>query len=213
MSKEKEPKRRSRFNLYLIIFILLCISTFEGYIIYKGKRYVEKFSGEESFVRFLGEEYRKDKKTTGKVFEDTEKMLDKLFDDAATKPASEKKPEGEEPSFKDKFDNWYQKRFGGSGIGHKTETTGGRVIVTVRIPGLRKESTDIVIEDEMIRLSGQLYETIIERDESGEMTKKGKKTKSFYHTIPVPPGADPDNSKVEFDAGKDHIKIIFKEKA
>ena len=141
-------------------------------------------------------------------------MLDKLFDDAASKPPSEKKkPTKGKPSFKDKFDNWYQKRFGGSGIGHKTETAGGRIIVTVRIPGLRKESTDIVIEDDMIRLSGQLYETIVDKDENGEVIKKTQKMKNFYHTIPIPPGADPDNSKVEFDAGKDHIKVIFKEKS
>jgi HSP20 family molecular chaperone IbpA len=190
--EEKKVKKQSKFLLRLIVLILFTIVVVQSYIILKSRKYVKKSIGEKSIVEFVDSEFKKDK-------ENIEEMFESFLKDTKYKgkPLGEMKKEDVEKEIapvKEKFDKWYIKRFGDERISHTTDLKGSTVIVTVHIPGVKKESVDITIRDDIIKMSGSL--------KGGEY---------FNHSILVPKRADAKSSKVDFDAGPNKIRIIFKQ--
>lgn len=191
-SGERKVKKQSRFFLKLIILILFMVSVVQAYIILKTRRYIKEISGSESLVKFVETELDKDKKNVSDMF-------NRFLNDTSYKgkPLKEMKKEditGAVKPIKEKFEKWYSKKFGETRITHTTAIKGDKIIVTVQIPGVRKESVDITVAGDIIKMSGEL---------------KGADKQTFRHSILVPDNADEKDSKVEFDAGPNKIKVIF----
>jgi HSP20 family molecular chaperone IbpA len=191
--EEKKVKKQSRLLLRFAVFVLLIISLLEAYIIFKSRKFIEEYSGEKGLVKFVGSEFEKDKKSVEHMFERF--LKDTSSKGTAVKDSIKEDISTEVTPVKEKFDKWYSNKFGDSRITHTTRRTGNGIVITVNVPDVKKESIDITVQDNIIKMSGNL---------------KGEGSKHFYHTILVPKQADSNNSEVDFDAGGDKIDIIFK---
>ena len=190
--KEPKVKTKSNFFLRLMIYLLLPIVFVQTYIILKTKRFIEEKTGEKSISKFVESEFEKDTKSLEELFES-------FLSDTSKKSKQIKSIKREDISrkvqpTKEKFDRWYEDKFGSSSITHTSELKGNNIVVTVSIPGVIKESVDITVQDNIIKMSGSL---------------KGE-GRAFKHSILVPGQADAKSSKVDFDAGANRINIIFR---
>lgn len=194
MSKEKE-KTGSKFFLRLTVLVLLIVAIVQGYVILKSKRFIDKYSNEKGLVEFVESEFKRDKDNVKNMFDSF--LSDTSYKGTPLKEIKEKKEKDldiQTKPIKKKFDDWYKEKFGDSSIKHTVKLKGSKIIITVNIPGVKKESVDITIQDDVIKMSGNL---------------KGEGARYFNHSILLPMQADPKSSKVEFDAGANKIKIIF----
>lgn len=190
MAKESK-KSQSKFFLRLTVFILFSVCIVQAYIILKTRKLIK----EKSLKQFVKTEFEKDKRNVEELFNSF------LTDDDEAKeepePVKKEEPEHDTKPLKEKFDNWYKDKFGDSSITHTTERMADSIVVTVQINGVVKESVDVIVQDNIIKMSGNL---------------KGEGGKTFQYSILVPEYADPNSSIVDFDAGFDKIKIVFKTK-
>jgi HSP20 family protein len=87
------------------------------------------------------------------------------------------------------------------------------VIVRADLPGVRKEDIQIEVEGDSLAISGQRRE---ERDEGGEdqgYRLVERSYGSFYRTVPIPQGANPDEIKATMRDGVLTVTLPLAEQA
>jgi HSP20 family protein len=87
----------------------------------------------------------------------------------------------------------------------EVKETKDALVFTVDLPGVKPDEVDINVTGNRLTLSGKREEE--ERDESDRFFAYERSYGSFSRSFTLPPGADPDSVKAEFDNGVLSIKV------
>jgi Molecular chaperone (small heat shock protein) len=87
------------------------------------------------------------------------------------------------------------------------------VVVCADLPGLRKEDVQIEIENDALVISGQRREEREDGEEDRGYRVYERSYGSFYRTVPLPRGTDPENIKAEMRDGVLKVTLPLPENA
>ena len=89
---------------------------------------------------------------------------------------------------------------------YQTET---EVIVTAEVPGVSKDHLQLYVDEDAVRLSGQISQSEEFRDENIYRTERHFGT--FARTVPLPVEVKPDQARAEYKDGILSVRIPKKE--
>ena len=117
---------------------------------------------------------------------------------------------GNRPLFHQSWQDWFQSRMNVTGIDEQIQSTKNQVIVSLRIPGLQKESLNINVDKGRIRVSYSAKSGEEKKDKQGHLIQKSESIQEFEKVIPVPADADPTTAVMAKEG--DNVKITFKKR-
>lgn len=98
----------------------------------------------------------------------------------------------------DRFLGW-ERGFGAWAPSIDVSESDREVVVRAEIPGLSPDDLDLSVSGNYLVLSGRKQEE--QREEKGAVLRSERRYGSFRRTLPLPPGADPDQAVAEYDKG------------
>ncbi|MBB5518618.1 Hsp20/alpha crystallin family protein [Amphiplicatus metriothermophilus] len=115
------------------------------------------------------------------------------------------------------FDRFERSFFGGAGVGFFSQPradvaeSDDAFRISIDLPGLDEKDIDVTLSGDALTIRG-------ERREEREENEKGyflheRSYGSFFRSIPLPPGVDPDRAKAEFKKGVLRITLPKSEEA
>ena len=78
---------------------------------------------------------------------------------------------------------------------------GGRLHVCADLPGLKKEDVKLSVQGDQLVLQGERQSSREEGQQGGSFYHTERSYGSFYRTIPLPEGVDPQTAQAEFKDG------------
>jgi HSP20 family protein len=87
------------------------------------------------------------------------------------------------------------------------------IIVRADLPGVRKEDVQVEVKDQALVISGQRREDYEEGDEDRGYRSVERRYGSFYQTVPLPQGTNPEQITAEMRDGVLKVKLPLSENA
>ncbi len=109
--------------------------------------------------------------------------------------------------FGDSWDKWFSERLSMSGFDTQVSRAGGKVVMTISIPGLDAKNTEINVNRDRVRLSFSARSAGSEKNARGNVRSESEE--SFEKILPVPSGADGNTARVSVKG--DAVIITFAE--
>ncbi len=103
--------------------------------------------------------------------------------------------------------NWYPNRFKCRDIGYATEDTGDNIVATFTIPGLKRKSMDLDINEKRIKLECEIDGKVKEKKQDKNIKHKSKSHRSITKILPTPGGVDANSPNIK--KKKDKVIITF----
>jgi len=205
----------------VLIGVLLAVIIAQGYLLYKGKGTTQKSSfvpeskdrySSSNLMDKLKKRFKKDSDSTGDMFGN-------FFDDEFFSRGSDPFKEMEELRrniFKDfnnyegnlfnkSWDDWYGRRFGKDDIEMFTEETDDEVVMRFKIPGLKKNTFNIDINENRIHVAYDAKIINEKEDDKGMRYYQSSQQQHISKTFPTP--ANVDATRAEIDT-KDEEVIV-----
>jgi len=85
------------------------------------------------------------------------------------------------------------------------------LVVAAELTGMKPEDVDVHVEGNNLVIQGQTHTETENRDQDRNYWYTERRFGSFYRTIPLPQGVNPDNAKANFNNGM--LEITFPEAA
>lgn len=86
-------------------------------------------------------------------------------------------------------------------------TRGDDLVVSADLPGIKPENVQIECEENRLIIRGETRDERTQDDKDKGYWYSERSVGSFYRTIPLPPGINPDNAKANFNNGV--LEITF----
>lgn len=110
--------------------------------------------------------------------------------------------------FGDSWDKWFSDRLGMNGFDTRVSRSGGKVLMTISVPGLDAGKAAVNVNRDRVRLSFTARSAGGEKNARGSVRSESEE--SFEKILPVPPGADGNTARVSVKG--DTVTVTFAEK-
>ncbi len=110
--------------------------------------------------------------------------------------------------FGDSWDKWFSDRLDMGGFDTRVSRAGGKILMTISIPGLDAKNAEINVNRDRVRLSFSARSVGGEKNARGSVRSESEE--SFEKILPVPSGADGNTARVSVKG--DAVTITFAEK-
>jgi HSP20 family protein len=81
----------------------------------------------------------------------------------------------------------------------------GKLVIEADLPGLKRDDINVRIEQDQVIIQGQRHQE--QSSNQGSYYRSERRYGSFYRTIPLPDGADPDSASASFRDGVLEIEL------
>lgn len=219
---ESEGRRPhvSKTALWAVVGVLAATSLGEGYYIYAQHRPKGPAAPDpwEEPDRWLSEARKHAFRDSPIPFRQFDDLFDDKFFGRRFEPFSEMERfhkrmramlgEAEQPWFDRSWDGWFDERINAASLAPRVTTTDDEVVLAFKVPGLERDSLNVSVDENRVRVAYDARSVDEKRDGEGRSAYRSESVQHLEKVLPIPEGADATQSRIVREG--DSVKVIFK---